>query len=646
MFKFLVFLSLITFNFFVVGQKNMEYSGSYKMFNTIGYSKYNFIVNQFDTVKNKEFYFEKNDELNDSSKTVSQIVFKGQYINGLKTKSWSLDYFSLSQNGKPFINSNGFIAYSSNGFDYKLRAEFNNDQAVGNWTVWSTKINKSIATDTIFSIDAKIKSGNLNGVFYAKDTLNQLILNTNDLGMLNGEFWLKDTQNKTKEFRLYEDGWLKEHWLEQNQKKYTVSTPVITDSIKYEIISFDSIYLNYLYYFQMFNKIKSDMGYVINQNNNTTLWYLNSLNYFKGYNLWNENKKEIKVQSPKIKLQLHELTKDEDFYLKNIVQNYEISKSILNNFLKDPNLDFYEHVSHEIARVKVVLIEYQKIHQNIFPLYQFINSPVIKFFNRSTSLKSILLNYNFNNTFKYEFNDSITNFEYDFKKLQNLYAPNLNSLNNLLKSIKDSVFDIQNYIQPLLKKLEGETKLSSKEKELLHLNDSILWLFSNENNLKTYNSYHQIFQDNIQLFTKSIVKKYANLTVDQKIANLDNYLNCMYDILNFQEIVSKIPSKLERIDELYKRVVFNPYTFTDMEERVKERLYIYFEQVILPKVIMDINNNMNCDNFYEKVENIDRLYRQMVVLRDRDTKDLERLIKKNENQKEILEMFNIKIDMN
>jgi hypothetical protein len=120
----------------------------------------------------------------------------------------------------------------------------------------------------------------------------------------------------------------------------------------------------------------------------------------------------------------------------------------------------------------------------------------------------------------------------------------------------------------------------------------------------------------------------------------------MYEILNFYTILNKIPTKLERIDELYKRVVFNPYTFTDMEERVKEKVYLYFEQVILPQIILDINQNMSCDNFYEKVENIDKLYRQMVLLREKDTKDLERLIKKNENVNEILKMFNVKVVVN
>jgi hypothetical protein len=447
------------------------------------------------------------------------------------------------------------------------------------------------------------------------------------------------------EYRLYEDGWIKEHWIEINQKRVNIPTNTInTDTLEFEFIEFNETYNKYFNYFLATTETKKNTTVHVSESQNFTLKSLNALNFIDTINLWNNKNENKKVQYPKIKLAVYPLSTNEKSAIENITKKYTLTQKTLKDFLNNPNIDFYQHISEEITKTKVIYEEYLNIIQNFSNVHQLIQEPSLKYFHRPIFIANYLPKTNYKQSLNYEFNDTIKKLNYNFSYLQNFYQNDIISLNNYILAIHDSVIGLQKNIQTILKKLESESKLSDKEKQLLHFKDSVNYLFSSNNKLISYNNFHHMFEENINKFVAVIIKKYTAYSLDEKINYLDEQLNCMQDVFNFYQTLSKLPTKLQRLNELYTRVVFNPYTFTDMEERVKERVYNYFEQVIFPQIITDLNT-ITCNNLYLKVENIDKLYRQMVVLRDRDTKDLEKMIRKNENTNRILEMFNVNLSV-
>lgn len=643
----LVFITLICCLVNGFSQKNIEYNGEFKLFNEFGNAKYYYTIQKPDTLKNKDFYFEKNFISQDSLQTVNKLIYKGFYNNGIKSKTWTFNFLKLHQSGTPFVNSDVHIAYPSNGTIYTINAEFNNGEPNGKWVVWSSEIKNSEVKDTIFNVSAQLKGGKIINLFEAKDINTKVLFKVNEAGLLSGDYWFTDDYKKNKEYRLYEDGVLKEHWVEENQKKQIlISQNNNLDTLFYQTIPLDSMYLIYSKFLSITNVLKNNMYEKVFTNNLKVNSYLKSLNQFNNYDLWVDGASAKPILYPLIKLPVYPLTENEKKSILNIFSNYNQTQKLLNGFLNNTNIDYYHHISRDIAKAESILTELEKIHFILNPVVNFINSPVLHFFNRSSTLKSLLPSITFNKNIQYEFNDTIQKLNFNFYAFSSYYRNELEHLDVFFKKLKDSVENISKKVEPIIKKLDGQTQLSSKENQLLLLNDSISWLFSSKNTLKTYNSYHQIFEVNMVNFSKSILKKYVNLELEGKIENLDEYLNCLNEIISFYNVLSKLPSDLKRLDELYTRIVFNPYTITDMEERVKDKVFSYFELVVLPEVFKEFNMNQDCNSFYIKVANLEKLYRQMVVLRDRDTKDLERLIRKNESQKEIFEMFNVKLDFN
>jgi hypothetical protein len=80
-----------------------------------------------------------------------------------------------------------------------------------------------------------------------------------------------------------------------------------------------------------------------------------------------------------------------------------------------------------------------------------------------------------------------------------------------------------------------------------------------------------------------------------------------------------------------------------MDERVKERVYRAYENILLPKLLQQIQNFDNCANFDKYNQNFKNLYRSMILIRDRDTKEAERLLRRETNPTEIAKILNIEL---
>lgn len=103
---------------------------------------------------------------------------------------------------------------------------------------------------------------------------------------------------------------------------------------------------------------------------------------------------------------------------------------------------------------------------------------------------------------------------------------------------------------------------------------------------------------------------------------------------------------IDRINEVYTRTTWNPYTFTYMDERVNENVYEAFETEVFPFVWDELSNNISCEDIGEKSKNFEILYRKMIALRDEDTKQIDRQLRRSNTLEEILTTLNLDPDRN
>src|SRR5690606_39163659 len=104
-----------------------------------------------------------------------------------------------------------------------------------------------------------------------------------------------------------------------------------------------------------------------------------------------------------------------------------------------------------------------------------------------------------------------------------------------------------------------------KEKTLLILKDSIISKYANKINDERFNDYHQKIASKIDIQIQNTFEDYALLELKEKSDTIDELLKCFESILKLYESQAEIPLKLKRINEAYTRIVWNPFTMSDME---------------------------------------------------------------------------------
>jgi hypothetical protein len=80
-----------------------------------------------------------------------------------------------------------------------------------------------------------------------------------------------------------------------------------------------------------------------------------------------------------------------------------------------------------------------------------------------------------------------------------------------------------------------------------------------------------------------------------------------------------------------------------MQETVKERVYNAYYNQVLPFVLSELNRQLSCNEIEKGRATISKLFNRMKELREQDTKDLERAIRR---ANEPSQLFNLLMNTN
>lgn len=203
---------------------------------------------------------------------------------------------------------------------------------------------------------------------------------------------------------------------------------------------------------------------------------------------------------------------------------------------------------------------------------------------------------------------------------------------------------IEQEADEILVKKERLSKLVDKEKQLVKKKESILSLYLAGVRLDDFNEYHRMVASSIETYVTKKFKEYAELPSQEKIERIEMLTGCFDGFIKLYDVLADLPRKLNRLNEAYTRTVWNPYTMTDMEERMKERVYKAFEAYLFPYYLDEITASIDCEVIANKTGIFDLIYNRMLALRDQDTKDLEKELRRVTSSERILEVLNIQLN--
>lgn len=229
--------------------------------------------------------------------------------------------------------------------------------------------------------------------------------------------------------------------------------------------------------------------------------------------------------------------------------------------------------------------------------------------------------------------------------IQSTDHTNIAFMESHIQMIQEDLSEIELQIQNLKEKYESLSQLIPKEQILFSQVQTLKMMFTNTDNRSDFNSYHGAVSESILEFSNEKIKSYQTLSLSSKEEEIAHYIQCYDALLKVYPAYVDLASELEFLEEAFTRKVLNPYTMTDMDERRKKIIFERFMDEVFPFVLDDLSQYINCENVEEKLENLSKVRKELLRLRDEDTEELEDALRDETDARRIIDLLEIDLDL-
>jgi hypothetical protein len=657
---------IIVFLVFILGSHQLmaqskNFSGSYLLGGQFkGKAVFDFQLQGRDTIFTNDFYFHSSIPLVDNPNAFKGLTYKGNFNKGKKNGEWSYQYkvFSPSENTE-IDNRN--IVFKVNGQEHSVYGKFSNGFADGNWKVIAQTIMESEPKDTTFYVNTSYKQGDMTGNLkgFSKGVSVQGAFD--DEGLLHGEWVFKHQFNNSsqtiEEYRIYDKGIFKEHYFKIGRQKSAVKhigldvTKEKENEIWEEIPISDKYFkIIYLTNFGLENgaidKLTSDSTrYFINHSNNFLKDALFSFGQHNERQIWELTPGSEPIKYARFKVRRYPFSDDDKKKLTDLSAKFNKVEDYIKNFFSDSQIDVSRHSYKELSFYFEVLGIYKLKMMRFKKLVDVITDPAFEYIDRNEIFPYLSPETSYPDFVKYQFKEEEFSQEFEFPQPFKSEECNLDLVYQHLNKIFEDIKLIESNTNKIVEKYKKFAKLREQENELVSKRDSVLSSFNLESEFSTYNDFHKEITTEIRELAEAKFRDYASLELEGKVLVVNEVIACFDEMILVYQELGDLPRKLNRLKEVYTRSVFNPYLQVYMDETVKERLFKAYENSLFPFLLSEFKSSLVCEKMGARAENFKLLYRKMVSLREQDTKELERQLRRVTKPMEILEILELKLNL-
>jgi hypothetical protein len=295
--------------------------------------------------------------------------------------------------------------------------------------------------------------------------------------------------------------------------------------------------------------------------------------------------------------------------------------------------------SYELIRI------YQQAAREWANTLQIFENEAYKYIHRERLLSFISPQLNFPDSIRYEYKEARYARSWSFPPQAFIRAENLAGLAERLEQAELHLRGIFDQVDVTLEDYKRQEQLADIEIVLISRRDSIMALYEKELRSTDFNGYHAELASSVLEFSRQQFRQFASMTPEARVEVADATLSCFSDLIFLYGELFKQPLRERSIKEIYTRTIWNAYTFTDMEEVVKERLFRAYETELLPAITRDIKQHLACGNIRVKALNYAAVYKRMQELRETDTRQLERQLRKSGNVSTLIDVFEFDLNL-
>jgi len=216
----------------------------------------------------------------------------------------------------------------------------------------------------------------------------------------------------------------------------------------------------------------------------------------------------------------------------------------------------------------------------------------------------------------------------------------LSSVRQLAQYTALSLDQIQGQLRNKLTQEQREQELIALEEELIAQSKGLYQLLDS---IRTNtNGADRRALKQIQELTDNSLSKYSTMEeAAHKFESAQKLVACFGQLHVLAREVAALPAQWEEMQTIYQDGVWNPFTATVMNEEVKKRITSAYRKVLVPYLLKRAQNDLSCETAEELTDLMQGTYKRMTELREEDTSKLERKLRKEQDPKVVLQLFNV-----
>lgn len=585
------------------------------------------------------------------------IQIEGNYGNGQKSGVWTFKRKLVSFSGTPSF-SNFQAVFPVSGSELTITAEFKNGRAHGNWQMLEQVIGEGQPVDTLTYVEARFNQGLFTGQFAGKSKRTAIAGQLDAKGYLDGpwKFTAVDDLLRFDEVRVFDAGLLLEHRLPAAGQQAVISYPGLAtpDSTqRTRSVAVGDGYFELMDFAREVYSTAGSAGTARRLDERSTLndaeWrrIIEALYTVDGVNIWDALPGGAAIEPIKSRLTTTTVLNDVNKKMRSAIETHAQALRLAKEVLENPVVEMGRFSNEDVSFSHAVLQVFYAQLVQLNPLVELLNDSLAPYLNLSRVVDMQIREFQYPDEVRFTFNQELKLQSYHFPSETLSETKNVQAFAALMDLLILRVENLKAAIESPLESYIAEVALRKKEEQLLALHDSIQWYFGGEfppnGGMLADNTQHARFAPVFLRRAEEALSNYARLPVEQKTVAVDSLLRCFEGTLAFYDFLKQLPLRLERVKAEYTRTVWNAYTFTYMDEVVKERIFRAYESVLLPAILNDIEQTQSAYLIATKQDNLRRLMDRMLALRLQDTKELERQVRKQNNVSVLAQLLGIEL---
>jgi hypothetical protein len=655
----ILFLLITLWTRYLSAQSTLHtYKGKAALFDSVsGKVSYQYFLQNKDTIKNGDYLFQHFVEYYKETDSIHGLELGGKFVQNLKHGPWHFTSKQLSISGN--VSTIGTkIQYDASGKELLYNTQFQNGKVNGPYTITDRHIEESLPADTQFFVRMNYQDGLITGSLEGFMPGMKVSGQFDKDGFPDGDwiFLHQLSGNKSwKEIRFYDHGFFSRHYYEGpngqlNELKHIgFDTLIKSGKGLLTRLPASTAYFRALDYSNIVMNVSEEKAFA---GKNQLQHYISNANAFmqktliapEQYNkksVWQGVEGSDKMSPIRVKVSKFSYTEQERLLNEDNKRILDETNSLLYNCFNNSNTHTNRYINRDVGLFYEVLTVYSRQLAGVAPVINFLADSASEYVNHYEILKHTPITLNYPEKLKYVIQDTVVSASHPFP--ENLQTLTSESINKHLNFVFEDVRKIVVLIEKAIVNYQAQGALSIKEDRLIAMKDSVIHLFSNQLADKKYNELHAALKDSILQASEHIFQKYAQKDLLKKLRDIDSTYACLETFAAAYPTLIEYHNRLHEIDEEYTRSVWNPYTYTYMEERVKSRLYTVFEKELFPYFKNNLSRALTCHNINQKLGAMDTLLKKMQKLRMVDTKELEKQLRRKRNIDEYLTLLELKV---